>query len=389
MRCGFCNLFTRSRPNENIALSYIKSVEKQTKQLIDSVASFNIEIVAFGGGTPTQLSPPELRRLLILPERYFGRLLSSGPTSIETSPETCSDEHLKQIAEFGIDRISIGIQSFDQSELKALGRPLRVRDNESALDRIRRHQIPQLNVDLIYGIEGQTLNSWLSSIDRILTWIPEEIFLYPLYVRPLTGLGRRNKLPIVAHQNESLEPDHRAKMYTIGREKLLSAGYEQLSMRSFRLKKLKQKPTPYRCQSDAMIGLGCGARSYAEHLHYSSEWAVGAPSIQAILETWVKKDDFTWAEYGFELDNNEKQRRHILQSILHASGLDKIWFKQRFGCDVLDVMPELAQLISQQLLEVTGNNIRLTDEGYGWSDAIGPTLYSTHVQKYMAGFELK
>src|SRR5262249_57185056 len=90
----------------------------------------------------------------------------------------------------GVERLSIGVQSFIDSEARALGRPQRRAVVEEALARIAAAQFPTLNIDLIYGAPGQTVASWLASLDAALAWQPAEIFLYPLYIRPLTGLAR-------------------------------------------------------------------------------------------------------------------------------------------------------------------------------------------------------
>ncbi|KOG89838.1 coproporphyrinogen III oxidase, partial [Streptomyces varsoviensis] len=95
------------------------------------------------------------------------------------------------LAERGTTRLSLGVQSFVDAEARAAVRPQRRADVEAALGRVRAAGIPVLNIDLIYGIDGQTADSWRRSLDAALAWRPEELYLYPLYVRPLTGLGRQ------------------------------------------------------------------------------------------------------------------------------------------------------------------------------------------------------
>ena len=136
---------------------------------------------------------------------------------------------------------------------------------------------PALNLDLIYGLPGQTVPSWLTSIGIAIAHEPEELYLYPLYVRPLTGLARRGK---GGGEGEDL----RAACYAEGRDMLVSAGYEQVSMRMFRRRRFAAKSGPvYCCQDDGMLGLGCGARSYTRALHYSREFAVGREGVTDIL----------------------------------------------------------------------------------------------------------
>ena len=145
-------------------------------------------------------------------------------------------------------------------------------------------------------------------MEEALRWEPEELYLYPLYVRPLTGLDRRGT---------GVEPDLRLVCYRAARERLLDAGYAQVSMRMFRARHAPNSDGPaYCCQSDGMVGLGVGARSYTQTLHYSSEYAVGATSVRQIIQDYVNVDYQPVAVYGTTLDAEEQRRRFIIQSLL-------------------------------------------------------------------------
>ncbi len=146
---------------------------------------------AVGGGTPTLLPAPLLARLLDRTAAALGCQLAAIPTSVETSPGTATADRLAVLAERGVSRISIGVQSFDEGEALALARRQRPGEVAAALDRIRAAGPADLNLDLIYGIPGQTVTSWEFSLRQALRWRPEELYLYPLYVRPLTGLAAR------------------------------------------------------------------------------------------------------------------------------------------------------------------------------------------------------
>lgn len=184
---------------------------------------------AFGGGTPTYLTATELERLCDLTEQRMGVDLRAVPLSVEASPDTATADRLEVLADRGTTRLSLGVQSFLDEEAKSAVRPQKRAAVEAALGRIRAAGFPVLNIDLIYGIDGQTTASWLRSLDAALAWQPEELYLYPLYVRPLTGLARRA---------EAASPTgwdaQRLALYRAGRDHLLAAGYQQVSMRMFR-----------------------------------------------------------------------------------------------------------------------------------------------------------
>ncbi|MEE8410240.1 MAG: STM4012 family radical SAM protein, partial [Myxococcota bacterium] len=326
MRCGYCNLFTQVRAPADLEARYLDTIERQAAAITNALGDLRFARVAFGGGTPTRLSLPLLERLFDVAEQRFGASLSALPVSLETSPTTSTTDKLAALAARGINRISIGVESFVDDELRALGRPLQARASIEALDRIRSHEFATLNIDLIYGIAGQTAASWQTSLETALRWKPEEIYLYPLYVRPLTGLGKKQRS----------WQDIRTPLYRAGRAFLLTAGYEQVSMRMFRRHNATAPNGPvYCCQEDGLIGLGCGARSYTRGLHYSDEWAVGAAGVREILARWVGRPErnFATAWYGFDLDGCDQRVRYVVKSLLHHDGLTLADYRRTFGSD--------------------------------------------------------
>ncbi len=379
MRCGFCNLFTRTGATEDLTGAYLDALDRQATAVLDALgdgASFATS--AFGGGTPTYLTASELERLCDIAGRFPG--FGAVPLGVETSPATATTDRLTVLAERGTTRISIGVQSFLDEEARAAVRPQKRAEVEAALDRIRAVGFPSLNIDLIYGIDGQTPATWMHSLNAPLPRRPEEIYLYPHYDRPLTGLARR----------EHDWDDQRLTLYRIGRDHLLSEGYEQVSMRMFRLPGVTANGTEYCCQTDGMVGLGCGARSYTSHLHYSFEYAVGASPVRAIIDAYVRENDFTTARVGFRIDDEERRRRHLLQSLLQASGVERGVYRARFGTDPFDdFRADLTAFADRGWLETTDDALRLTPEGLAYSDAIGPALFSSRVRDLMAAYEAR
>ncbi|GAB2845350.1 STM4012 family radical SAM protein [Actinocorallia aurea] len=384
IRCGFCNLFTRTGAPEDLTSAYLSALERQADAAMDALGDVRFSQAAFGGGTPTYLTAAELERLCLLTRRLVTGDGTRGaigvPLGVETSPGTATPDRLAVLRDFGTTRVSIGVQSFVEAEARAAVRPQRTAEVVRALDAIRDAGFPTLNVDLIYGIEGQTERTWIDSIDRALEWKPEELYLYPLYVRPLTGLGR------LAGDWD----DQRLGLYRAGRDHLLALGYEQVSMRMFRLPTGADgsRYTEYTCQEDGMVGLGCGARSYTSRLHYSFEYAVGAAEVRAIIDEYVRTEDFGRARVGFRLEDAERRRRHLLQSLLQAEGLDIAAYARRFGTDPGDDA-DLAPFAERGWLERTGERILLTPEGLAHSDAIGPALFSPEVDRLMAAYEAR
>ncbi|MCW7944375.1 coproporphyrinogen III oxidase [Streptomyces hygroscopicus] len=392
VRCGFCNLFTRIGAPDGLTTAYLDALERQAAAAREALGEgARFANAAFGGGTPTFLEATELERLCDLAERGLGADLTAIPLSVEASPATATADRLAVLAARGTTRLSLGVQSFVDAEARTAVRPQRRADIEAALARIREVGIPVLNIDLIYGIDGQTEESWTHSLDASLAWQPEELYLYPLYVRPLTGLGRRHgRLPGEAEWDEQ-----RLRLYRHGRDHLLARGYEQVSMRMFRRAGAPATGgEDYACQTDGMVGLGCGARSYTSTQHYSFDYAVDMHRIRGIIDDYTTRstDDFRHADYGWEMNADEDRRRHLLQSLLQAEGMPVADYRARFGTAPHDdFATELERFRDRGWLDDPAGTelLRLSPEGLAHSDALGPELFSAAVRERMAAYEPK
>jgi oxygen-independent coproporphyrinogen-3 oxidase len=383
MRCGFCNLFTTANPAGSFATDYLVALRREAEQVRAALGRASFARMAIGGGTPTYLDAADLGALLDIAEDLFGVDLAVVPISVETSPQTAQPDKLRLLRERGVDRISIGVQSFVEAEARAAGRAQHSATVERALESIRECGFPTLNVDLIYGLPGQTVESWLTSLRAALRYAPEELYLYPLYVRPLTGLGRRGQA------SQHTTDDLRLACYRAGRELLLVAGYTQVSMRMFRAAHAPEETGPVYCmQEDGMVGLGCGARSYTCTHHYSAEYAVGAAGVRAILQDYIVRpaEEFAAAHYGFFLDGEEQRRRYAIKSLLEGGGLFLDRYSQRFASSAFDDLPELREMQEHGLADTAAGVLTLTEVGIERSDIIGPWLYSARVRGLMGGY---
>lgn len=380
MRCGFCNLFTAAGPTADVVTHYLDTLEREVRAVKAALGSAGFARAAVGGGTPSFLEPRELHRVFDLMGKVLEAPLGRIPMSIELSPETTTAEKVRVLRERGADRVSIGIQSFLETEVAAVKRPQKRVDVERALDLLRAEKFATLNLDFIYGIEGQTIGSFLESLQMSQQWRPEEIYLYPLYVRPLTYLGK------AAREWDDL----RLSLYRAGRDWLKSNGYRQISMRMFRRVDSPFAEAPvYRCQEDGMIGVGVGARSYTRRVHYSSEFAVASRAVRGIIDSYSARpaESFTAAHHGFELSAAEQQRRYAILSLLSEEGFSRKVFLDRFGVASSEALPQLAELIEQGFGAEEGGTLRLTDAGIERSDVIGPWLHSDAVDEAMRQWE--
>src|SRR5262249_46311245 len=158
-----------------ITARYLDVLTREARRMCEALGDAAFVRLAVGGGTPTFLDVQELETLFDLAAE-LGADPARIPASVETSPATADAERLAPPRARGATRVSLGVQSFVEAEVRAAARPQRTADVEHALDRIRAAGFPTLNVDLIYGLPGQTVAAWLNSLREALRWRPEELY---------------------------------------------------------------------------------------------------------------------------------------------------------------------------------------------------------------------
>jgi len=369
MRCGFCNLFTSVENDAEVMQRYLQALRRQSQQMMALVGpNHRVVSLAIGGGTPTQLPEALLQELLEIDAGWTRQ--ADAPFSCETSPATATAPKLRLLKQAGVSRVSIGVQSFVPSETEAVHRRQEPALVQQALEQIRALDFAVLNLDLMIGLPGQTPQTLLQSLHQALRWQPEELYVYPLYVRPFTRL----------HHPQDCGRGDDVSLYRTARDFLESHGYQQVSLRMYRRRDCPSHRGEYVCQRDGMLGLGCGARSYTRELHYSSLYAVGSKGVGRILRRYTQTQDFGLADYGYWLNEAEQRRRFALISLLSEEGLPDELYRARFGNGALEDFPVLHDLRSQGWVQ-GDSHWTLTRDGLEQADSIGPQFFSSRVQE--------
>ena len=368
-KCGYCNLFSQQCCDAERISLYLHTMRRQAEQL--SVAAQGLKFTSFavGGGTPLILDEGQLEELFCLAE-LFGVHPSRVFTSVETSPEYTQKSVLRQLRARGVERLSMGVQSFNETELKKLKRRPGLGTVVGALENIVEAGFPQFNLDLIYGIEGQTVESFMRSLNTALTYRPNELFIYPLYVRPGTRIDVRST------------DDIGYAIYKSARELLVGQGFVQTSMRRF-VRRETTEPE-FSCGDEVMLSCGAGGRSYLGNLHYATPYAVRQQAIADEIDHYIRTTDFMTAANGFLLSTEEMQIRFIIKNLMYHRGVDLAEYEKRFG-----EKPDrnlFREFTDRGWIEETGRIVRLTEEGMAYSDYIGQAFISPVVRKLMSEY---
>ena len=368
-KCGYCNLFSQQCCDAERISLYLHTMRRQAEQL--SVAAQGLKFTSFavGGGSPLILDEGQLEELFCLAE-LFGVHPSRVFTSVETSPEYTQKSVLRQLRARGVERLSMGVQSFNETELKKLKRRPGLGTVVGALENIVEAGFPQFNLDLIYGIEGQTVESFMRSLNTALTYRPNELFIYPLYVRPGTRINVRST------------DDIGYAIYKSARELLVGQGFVQTSMRRFVRRETTE--TEFSCGDEVMLSCGAGGRSYLGNLHYATPYAVRQQAIADEIDHYIRTTDFMTAANGFLLSTEEMQIRFIIKNLMYHRGVDLAEYEKRFG-----EKPDrnlFREFTDRGWIEETGRIVRLTEEGMAYSDYIGQAFISPVVRKLMSEY---
>lgn len=371
-KCGYCNLFSIPSGNQILIDNYISAINRQNKQYQNyfELKNINCENFILGGGTPTQLSIEQLDKLFTIAEKDYGFDLEKGFSVIETSPNQTTAEKLSYLKSKHVKRISMGIQSFVQSELNTLERQHSAKMAESALHTIQMFDFPIVNIDLIYGIPGQTMETLIYSAFKAIKYQPEEIFVYPLYSQANTRIGAKYKV----------DESYQSTLYNGLKAYLEANGYHSLSMRRF-AKTLPSNSTS--CGFENTISLGCGGRSYVDNYHFCEPYTAEPKACRNSLNQYIDKTDFLADISFYNLDTAELKRRYIIKNLLNYNGIDLLDYQLHFQDNILDIFPQLLVFKEKGWISITNELITLTAEGMTWSDFMGPSFISEEVNAKM------
>lgn len=384
-KCGYCNLFSVTGQGEEAVERYLDAVERQLRQYAQvlDLSGAKVSDLTIGGGTPLFLGERQLERVFAM-VRGNVRYRQDPQIVVETAPNQTTRGRLKVLEEAGVTRVSMGIQSFSDRELQVLWRHHSAARAREALELLRAYDLPCINLDLIYGIPGQTVGSFLHTLEEALMYEPDELFIYPLYVKHGAGLEQRVREGMV------LDPGEAFTQYQEASSFLRSEGFRQDSMRRF---VRRGESSVSECGSATSLALGCGGRSYLGNLHFCSPYAITQEACLAQIQRFEQTEDHTAITHGIFLSEEEEKRRYVIRHLFIYPGLDLRKYEEGAGVSVLEDLPILGEWMEEGFLKIDRSHSReflsLTEKGLGFSDRLGPRLISPQVRARMERWEVE
>ena len=352
--CGYCD-FAVSTGQDHLIDLYVEAITDEMRSL-GSPAS--VDTIFIGGGTPTYLRPAALSRLLTALNQWLP-LQADGEFSIEATPESITAETVAVLADHGVNRVSLGVQSFHSHLLRQLDRIHSSNEIGPAIDRIR-NRISNVSVDLIFGIPGQTLAEWDDDLSTALSFAPDHVSTYGLTYETGTPLWKLRERGQVLPLSDSDE----LAMYLHAMDRLPSAGFEQYEISNFAKSNRCCRHNETYWANNAYFGFGVGA---ARYVNGSRE--LNRRNTDDYIRRVLAGDDPTFQRE--RLEPEEAARETVAIQLRRSSGVDRAQFQARTGFDVHAIVGDRTNVLqSEGLIDDDGSAIRLTRRGRCVADSL-------------------
>lgn len=353
-RCGYCD-FTLLAGRDDLAGDYLRALEIELRQL---ERSREVDTLFFGGGTPTHLAEDKLAQLLKLVREWF-QLAPGGEFSVEANPAGLTDEKLRLMAEAGVNRVSLGVQSFDEGLLKLLERDHREAEILDAVSRLQQ-RFENVSLDLIFALPGQTLAHWRETLRRAIELRPTHLSTYGLTFEKGTAFWSRREKGAIQQLPNELERD----MYAAAMDDLTAAGYEQYEISNFARPGLRCRHNQTYWRALPYFGFGPGAARYINGRRESNHRST---------TTWIKRvlSGQSSIAMSEELTPEHRAREAIVLGLRQLDGIRRDEFRALTGFDLDALASEtIVREVATGRIEDFGEGIRITREGRFFADPV-------------------
>lgn len=352
-KCAYCDFYSFVPSGEEIMERYVQSLLLHMQDYKESAAEYTCDTVYIGGGTPTALPTDMLLRLIKGIKKNFN-LTKTPEFTIEANPATVTPDMLKRFRKAGVNRISFGLQSGDNRELKTLSRRHNRADFEASYRMAREAGFNNISVDLMFGIPGQTMESLMRNLRYVTRLGVEHISLYNLKLEPGTFLFE--------HRGEFSFPDEdeEADMYLAAVEYLNSEGYPQYEISNFALPGRFSRHNLKYWNCYEYLGFGPGAHSYFNNNRYS--YVRSIEHYIAGVENPLA--DVSMIDQSEEITPRERLGEYVMLRMRLNAGVRLDEFKFRFGTDFEDMFGrKLVPYLKSGFAVKRENSIALTSKG--------------------------
>lgn len=348
-KCSYCAFYSTPIPAGSAPAEYCTSVQKHLEQSSACFGRQVLQSLFIGGGTPTVCSGQDLADLIQTSMRCF-RFADLPEITVETNPNSCTLQSLQKIRVAGVNRLSIGVQSFDDALLARLGRTHSVRDVEGAMHAARQAGFENINLDLMYGLPGQEVEQWQRTLSAAVHLKPEHLALYELSVEEGTPLAARIADGSWALPDEDTVGFMAEEAYAF----LAAHGFERYEISNFARPGRRCLHNINYWQNGSYLGVGAAAVSCFDGVRLTNV------ADTALYVALVQKGRAPYSE-GEILSNEASFRESVIMGMRMLEGVSLAALKRRY-----DMSPQhyygatLQRFIDQGLVAIDQGSMRLT-----------------------------
>ena len=355
-RCIYCDFFSTTQSEKKP--TYVHALCQELDMRKDYLEGEDIETIYLGGGTPSQLSQEELEEIFSTIYHIY-KVKDDAEITLEANPDDLTSEYVTMLRQLPINRISMGIQTFQEETLKLLHRRHTAKQAIEAFERCREAGFQNISIDLMYGLPGETLDTWKQDLQQAIALHPEHISAYHLIYEEDTALWKLRE----QHQVEEADEDLSLTLFTTLIDELTEAGYQHYEISNFCLPGLHSRHNSSYWTGKKYLGCGPSAHSFNGT---SRQWNVA--SLSAYIDGIQQGNPDYEIE---ELDLYTRYNDFVLTSIRTCWGMSLSHLRSTYGEALYRYCLRMAKPhLEQGVLEISGDILKLTREGIFISDGI-------------------
>lgn len=366
-RCDYCHFYVVTGL-EKLIPAYVEAVKIELKLISKEINSFEISTIYFGGGTPSLLSGRQIAEILATAFEHLN-LAQNLEITLEANPENLTLTNLEKYFGAGINRLSLGLQAAQDSQLKLLGRTYTSADFKLAAKLVKKTGGKNLNLDLIFGLPNQTLADWEESLDLALAQKPQHLSCYSLELDHQSVFGQKYRRRQLFPPSDELN----RRFYKIAKTKLAAAGFRHYEISNWALPGFECQHNLNFWQNQPYIGIGAGAHSFFQTKTWQNMPIVAKyiEASQAGHSLKMNLEEIKLADFEIEA---------IILNLRLVDGINLKIFEKNHQFDPLVKYSKIwLELISKKLIIQSFNNLCLTKLGQDYYDQIA-ILFWQHLK---------
>ncbi len=351
--CGYCD-FAVTAGQDHLIEHYIDALLAELQTLGEP---WPVETLFVGGGTPTYPEPAQLERILAALNRWLP--CPGGEFSVESTPDSLTDEKASLLAAHGVTRVSLGVQSFDPRTLAVLDRRHTADEIPRAVAAVRRHRL-HLSIDLIFAAPGSSLRSWNDDLDAALALAPDHVSCYGLTYEKGTPLWKARRRGTVVPVGE----DDELAMFEAAIDRLTAAGFDHYEVSNFARPGFRCRHNERYWANEAYLGFGVGAARYVE-----GRREVNTRDTRTYIRKVLSGEPATFQSET--LAPRDRAFETVGTQLRRTRGIDRARFREQTGFVLDDLLGErLTQTVDLGLVTDDGPTVRLTRRGLCVADSV-------------------